>query len=105
MLVGPPPREVHNCRETGGDWCAETTWGRIPLPTIARHNNAVAPKPSGRNHVFVDTTAGSGESLRVSFQESISDGYAKTLLRILCEWRWTGKPSSRSQRRAVASFL
>jgi hypothetical protein len=77
--------------------------GRIPFPTITRHNSIVSAN-AGTFHSGLATGSGNVTILRVARQPSISLGYAYTVLRILWLWRWTGNPSSFSHRRTVAEL-
>ena len=69
-------------------------------PTRARERRAGLGKSEGGCFASLGMTRVAG-SVRVAHQASSSSGSAKTLPRDLCAWRWTGRPSSFSQRCTV----
>jgi len=86
-------------RRFASAWFCCAPAGRTPFPTMTKHSNRVTAN-AGIFHKRRGGT-GSGTTFLDARQASISLGKAYTLARLLCECRWTGSPSSFSQRRAV----
>src|SRR5438045_1840631 len=69
LLIRLTAPSFHTWRRVGGA-CAETPWGRIPLPTMTRHSISVTPNASGRAGGTRLRQKGAGAGSVIVFREA-----------------------------------